>query len=72
MLKLYTMQNCYPCEEVKKFLNEKKIKYIEYDDVQEMLDLGIIFTPMLEVDGKLYQGDEIYSYINNRGDLFDK
>ena len=64
MIVLYTQKNCPQCEGVKKLLKEKKIEYTECTDVQKMIELGISFTPVLEVDNQLLKGKDIYSYIN--------
>lgn len=47
---LYTT-HCPQCKVLKSKLDEKGIKYVENEDVDEMISKGYQAAPILEVDG---------------------
>ena len=49
MITLYTT-HCPKCKILTKKLTEKNIKYIEFTDVDKMIEMGFNIMPMLEVD----------------------
>lgn len=53
MITLYTT-HCPKCRVIEKKLAQKGIGYTEVSDVEEMRQRGFSATPMLEVDGKVY------------------
>ena len=63
---LYT-QGCVKCDVLKKKLEQKNLSFtIEYNNFQQIIDAGIDFMPVLELDnGKLLQFNEAINYVNN-------
>lgn len=56
--------HCPQCVNVERLLRQKNIDYEEINDTGVMLSKGITLVPVLEVEGKLLQGKEIYDYLN--------
>ena len=50
MIILYST-NCPKCKVLTRKLEEKNIEYIEFTDVDKMIEMGFSVMPMLEVDG---------------------
>ena len=63
---LYT-QGCVKCDVLKKKLEQKDLSFIiESNNIQKIIDAGIDFMPVLELDnGKLLQFNEAINYVNN-------
>ena len=63
---LYT-QGCVTCDVLKKKLEQKDLSFtIESNNFQKIIDAGIDFMPVLELDnGKLLQFNEAIKYVNN-------
>lgn len=63
---LYT-QGCVKCDVLKKKLEQKDLSFtIESNNFQKIIDAGIDFMPVLELDnGKLLQFNEAIKYVNN-------
>lgn len=61
---LYT-QGCIKCDVLKKKLEQKGLSFtIESNNFQKLIDAGIEFMPVLEVNGKLLQFNDAVKYIN--------
>ena len=62
---VYSTPFCAPCERLKKYLNEKGVAFASVDlmmdeDAADMLeDRGIRASPVLEVDGQCYFGNDL-------------
>lgn len=65
MIILYTT-GCPKCKILKSKLDAKGIEYIENNDVDEMISLGISQVPVLKVDDKLLAFVEANRWINER------
>lgn len=65
MINLYTT-HCPLCRGVEMLLKKKQIEYNEITDVDIMKEKNINHVPVLEVDGQLYTGKELHSWINNQ------
>ena len=50
MIILYST-NCPKCKVLEQKLKSKNIEYIEFTDVNKMIEMGFSVMPMLEVDG---------------------
>ena len=62
---LYT-QGCVKCDVLKKKLEQKGLSFdIESNNFQKLIDAGIEFMPVLEVNGELLQFNDAVTYINN-------
>lgn len=62
---LYT-QGCVKCDVLKKKLEQKGLSFtVESNNFQKLVDAGIEFMPVLEVDNKLLQFNEAVNYINS-------
>ena len=61
---LYTT-GCPKCEVLKKKLEAKNIEYVENNNVEDMVSLGIDQVPVLSVDGNLMGFAEANNWINN-------
>lgn len=64
MVTLYTT-HCPKCKVIEKKLTMKGIEYVEVSDKQKLIDLGFKSTPVLEVDGRIYNFKEANDYINS-------
>lgn len=62
---VYSTPFCSPCERLKKYLNEKGVPYTSIDlmmdeDAADVLEeKGIRASPVLEVDGRHYFGNDL-------------
>lgn len=61
---LYTT-GCPRCKVLKQKLDNAGIPYETKSDVDEMLDLGIIFAPALEVNGEILDFGKAVSWLNS-------
>lgn len=57
---------CPKCEVLKRKLGDKGISYIENNNVDEMLAMGIETVPVLKVDGELLSYTQAIKWINNK------
>ena len=64
-MKLYTTPTCGRCKVLKEKLNNKGISYQEIQDADVLVERGIKFVPVLEVEDKLLNFMEANTYINN-------
>jgi glutaredoxin len=55
---------CPKCKILKKKLEDKNIDYVENDDIETMISLGIEQVPVLSVDKKLFQFAEAVKWVN--------
>lgn len=55
---------CPKCKILKKKLDDKNIDYVENDDIETMISLGIEQVPVLSVDNKLFQFAEAVKWVN--------
>ena len=63
---MYTTQTCPKCKILKKKLQEKGIEYKEFNDEDEMLRMGILSVPVMDVDGEQLDFPAAIKYINER------
>lgn len=62
---LYT-QGCIKCDVLKKKLEQKGLSFtIESNNFQKLIDAGIDYMPVLEVNGKLLQFNDAIKYLNS-------
>ena len=64
---LYHQESCPQCKMIEKLLKSKNIEYTSCMDIETMKSKGLRMTPVLEVDGKLLMGKELFSWVNSRG-----
>ena len=55
---------CPKCEVLKQKLKEKNILFDEVTDVDIMIKKGMMFAPMLEIDGKELDFKQAIQFIN--------
>lgn len=55
---------CPKCEVLKQKLKEKNILFDEVTDVDIMIEKGMMFAPMLEIDGKELDFKQAIQFIN--------
>jgi glutaredoxin len=55
---------CPKCKILIKKLEDKNIDYVENDDIETMISLGIEQVPVLSVDNKLFQFAEAVKWVN--------
>lgn len=55
---------CPKCKILKMKLEDKNIDYVENDDIETMISLGIEQVPVLSVDNKLFQFAEAVKWVN--------
>lgn len=59
---LYTTSNCPACERAKRWLGERKVKFLEvnleeHDDIaRKLAGMGFLSAPVLECDGDYIAG----------------
>ena len=63
MIILYST-NCPKCKVLTRKLTEKNIEYIEFTDVDKMIEMGFSMMPMLEVDGVVMDFATANKWIN--------
>ncbi len=63
MIILYTT-HCPKCKILTKKLTEKNIEYIEFTDVNKMIEMGFNVMPILEVDGIVMDFGTANKWIN--------
>lgn len=61
---LYSQPTCPQCKMVHQLLDKNNISYTECQDIEQMKANGINHTPALVVGGKVLQGRDIFSYVN--------
>lgn len=57
---------CPKCVILKKKLSQKNIEYTEVNDIQQMLDMGLLSVPWLEVDGEMMDFEQANKWINEQ------
>ena len=67
MIILYS-NGCPRCRVLEQKLDLKNIEYDICDNIDEMIDMGIMSTPVLSVDGKMLQFKEANDWINEQED----
>ena len=63
MIILYST-NCPKCKVLEQKLKSKNIEYIEFTDVDKMIEMGFSVMPMLEVDGVIMDFGTANKWIN--------
>ena len=63
MIILYST-NCPKCKVLEQKLKSKNIEYIEFTDVDKMIEMGFSVMPMLEVDGIVMDFGTANKWIN--------
>lgn len=59
---------CPKCEVLKKKLSDKNITYIEVNDKEQMIKMGMTEVPMVDIDGELKGFGEAVKWINSIGE----
>lgn len=62
---IFYSTDCPKCKILKKKLDSKNLTYSLVDDVDVMLDLGLMSAPALSVDGKLMDFLNAINFINS-------
>lgn len=62
---IFYSTDCPKCKILKKKLDSKNLTYSLVDDVDAMLDLGLMSAPALSVDGKLMDFLNAINFINS-------
>lgn len=57
---------CPKCQILEKKLAQKGIEYVEVNDTQQMLDMGLKSVPWLEVDGQMMDFNQANKWINEQ------
>jgi glutaredoxin len=71
-INLYSKEACVPCAKIKLWFKNKQINYNEYslnDHIEKLITLGFMSAPVVEIDGKYFNGANISSvaeYIDGR------
>lgn len=65
MIILYS-NGCPRCRVLEQKLDLKNIEYEKHSDIDEMMDMGIMSTPVLSVDGNILQFKEANDWINEQ------
>ena len=63
MIILYST-NCPKCKVLEQKLKSKNIEYVEFTDVDKMIEMGFSMMPMLEVDGVIMDFGTANKWIN--------
>lgn len=56
--------HCPQCRMIEGMLKKKNIEYIEKTNIEEMKALGLMYAPVLSIDGQLFKGPELIKKIN--------
>jgi hypothetical protein len=62
---IFYSTGCTRCSVLKRKLDSKNIVYIEKNDVDEMLSLGIKSAPTLKINEDLLKFEEAIKWVNN-------
>jgi hypothetical protein len=62
---IFYSTDCPKCKILKKKLDSKNLIYSLVDDVDTMLDLGLMSAPALSVDGKLMDFLDAVNFVNS-------
>ena len=65
MVVLYTT-HCPKCQIIEKKLNQKGLNFIEENNVDEMLKMGLTTVPWLDVDGEMMDFNQAIQWINEQ------
>ena len=65
MLTLFST-GCPKCRILEKKLAQKGIEYVEVNDTQQMLDMGLKSVPWLEVNGQMMDFNQANKWINEQ------
>lgn len=57
---------CPKCQILEKKLAQKGIEYVEVNDTQQMLDMGLKSVPWLEVNGQMMDFNQANKWINEQ------
>lgn len=57
---------CPKCRILEKKLAQKGIEYVEVNDTQQMLDMGLKSVPWLEVNGQMMDFNQANKWINEQ------
>jgi glutaredoxin len=60
---LYTT-GCPKCKILEKKLNDKKVSYNKITDVDEMINAGFLYSPVLKVNDKFMPFTEAIGWVN--------
>lgn len=63
MIILYTT-HCPKCKILEQKLKSKNIEYVEFTDVDKMIEMGFSMMPMLDVDGRIMDFATANKWIN--------
>lgn len=63
---IFFSTHCPKCSALEMLLKKKNIDYIEKNDVQEMLKLGLTSAPGLMVDGKIMTFPEAIKWVKEQ------
>ena len=63
---IFFSTHCPKCSALEMLLKKKNIYYIENNNVQEMLDLGLQSAPGLMVDGKVMNFPEAMKWVKEQ------
>lgn len=65
---LYTSDECFRCNTVKKMLNTKNVTYEEITDKQLMVEKNLYSVPAIECDGKIIDDyTSVLSWLKRNG-----
>ena len=64
MIVLYTT-GCPKCRVLHQKLREKGVNFTVFDDVDKMIDMGIMEAPLLEVDGEMKDFPSAVAWVNS-------
>lgn len=62
----YHTLTCPQCKAVEMMLKKEKIEYESCTDLDTMIARGLQHTPILEVEGNLLSGKEIFDWIRGQ------
>ena len=65
MVVLYTT-HCPKCQILEKKLKQKKLNFIEENNIDEMLKMGLTTVPWLDVDGEMMDFNQANKWINEQ------
>ena len=66
MVTIYTSESCPKCKILKEKLNLKGIKYKEIQDLEQLVEKGFNFVPVLEVDNIMMEFSQANKWVNEQ------
>lgn len=65
MITIYSKEGCPKCKVLKMKLEQKGIEYEDCQDIDRMLEMGLMSLPAMSVDENLMKFEDAVKYVNS-------